>query len=101
MRPTRLIAAVASVALASTCFVTPAVAETVPAARAAQPGFRVLPYLARPAGDSMTINWISEVGTAGTLAITPQATDGKKPQGDKASRRPSVLRARLVASVRR
>lgn len=73
----------------------------MPAARAAQPGFRVLPYLARPAGDSMTINWISEVGTAGTLAITPQATDGKKPQGDKASRRPSVLRAPLVASVRR
>ncbi|TBT83548.1 phosphoesterase [Propioniciclava sinopodophylli] len=88
MRPTRLIAAVASVALASTCFVTPAVAETPAAtARAAQPGFRVLPYLQKPAGDSMTINWISELGTPGTLAITPQAgPDGKKPPGKKQTR---------------
>ena len=91
MRPTRLVATLATVALASTCLATPALAETSApapnAARAPQPGFRVLPYLQKPAGDSMTINWISELATPGTLVLTPQAeADGSKPQGRKSAR---------------
>lgn len=80
----RIIAAAAAIALASACFVTPATADVTAAAslRAAQPGFRVLPYLQKPASDSMTVNWISELGTPGTLTLTPEAgADGKKAPG--------------------
>lgn len=34
-----------------------------------EPGFRVLPYLQAPSPTSMSINWISEFDTAGTLTI--------------------------------
>lgn len=35
----------------------------------ARPGFRVLPYLQKPASDQMTINWFSESGTASRLIV--------------------------------
>ena len=37
---------------------------------APQPGFRVLPYLQSPSSDSMTVVWVSELGTAGSLTVT-------------------------------
>ena len=90
MRSRRHAAAAAALALASTCFVTPALAETAAAAasgaRAAQPGFRVLPYLQRPAGDSMMITWVSELDAPGSLTIAPVPTDGRKPQGKPQAR---------------
>lgn len=75
MRPLRLIAAATAVALASTCAVAvPSLAQTpTPGAAArAQAGFRVLPYLQRPASDAMTVTWVSETPTRGTLVATPQ-----------------------------
>jgi len=36
---------------------------------AAQPGFRVLPYLQNPSSDSMTIVWVGELDTAGTVTV--------------------------------
>ncbi|MGJ9403884.1 fibronectin type III domain-containing protein [Arthrobacter sp. KK5.5] len=39
------------------------------AAKAPEPGFRVLPYLQAPTSTSMTINWISETAAAGTAIV--------------------------------
>lgn len=78
MRPLRLTAAVVAVALASTCAATvPSLAQTpTPGVAArAQAGFRVLPYLQRPASDAMTVTWISETPTRGTLVVTPRDGD--------------------------
>lgn len=36
---------------------------------APQPGFRVLPYLQNPAADSMTVVWVGELDTPGTLTV--------------------------------
>ncbi|WP_201613750.1 metallophosphoesterase [Gulosibacter hominis] len=44
-----------------------------------RPGFRVLPYLQKPAADQMTINWFSEQGNDATLIVTgPGLPEGGK-----------------------
>lgn len=83
MRLNRLIAATAAVALASACFVTPALAQpaTSSVLPAPQPGFRVTPYLQRPSASSMTVNWVSELDSPGTLALVQQpAPAGARPR---------------------
>ncbi|QCU79488.1 metallophosphoesterase family protein [Citricoccus sp. SGAir0253] len=40
-----------------------------PAARAPEPGFRVLPYLQAPTATSMTVTWISETDEPGTVTV--------------------------------
>lgn len=41
------------------------------------PGFRVTPYLQRPGATTMTINWISELATPGTLTINGKQYQSK------------------------
>lgn len=44
-----------------------------------RPGFRVLPYLQKPAAEQMTINWFSEQGNDATLIVTgPGLPEGGK-----------------------
>ncbi|WP_290343150.1 metallophosphoesterase family protein [Corynebacterium auris] len=38
--------------------------------REPQPGFRVLPYLQKPASDQMTLNFFGELGTEATVVVT-------------------------------
>ena len=78
-----LSAALALAILATPLLSAPASANPEPAnttlgTRAAEPGFRVLPYLQNPKSDSMTISWISESAAAGTLTVTgPGIGNGK------------------------
>lgn len=49
---------------------TPVVVDGATVPLEPRPGFRVLPYLQKPASDQMTINWFSELGNDATLVVT-------------------------------
>ncbi|MFI7481608.1 metallophosphoesterase family protein [Kocuria sp. M1R5S2] len=83
LRSAALAAAVVAVplALSPSASAAPAALSTAEAVPAPQPGFRVLPYLQDPRSDSMTLNWISELGDPGTVRVTGPGIGGGKGRG--------------------
>ena len=79
----RIPATVLALGLATSAFAVPATAQEAPAPVASapapeKPGFRVKPYLQRPAAHTMTVNWFSETGTPGTLVLSGKGEDETK-----------------------
>ncbi|WIM68733.1 metallophosphoesterase [Corynebacterium breve] len=70
----RVPATVLALATALSFVHVPAIAEenapSVSQPAAPQPGFRVLPYLMKPASDQMTINFFTELGNDATVTVT-------------------------------
>lgn len=68
LAPAVLIALASTGALAATAAATP-LPSVGSSPVAPQPGFRVLPYLQAPAADSMTVVWVGELDSPGTLTV--------------------------------
>src|SRR5699024_2381443 len=63
-----LLLAVASTALVSSAAATP-LSSVGSSPVAPQPGFRVLPYLQQPTSSSMTVVWVGERDTPGSVTV--------------------------------
>lgn len=68
LAPAALIALASTGALAATAVATP-LPSVGSSPVAPEPGFRVLPYLQAPASDSMTVVWVGELDSPGSLTV--------------------------------